>query len=186
MHIRPDGCRASSRPHRCNPPDRPRTQALSFTLMHGSAMMYGIRSSRYRALIAYVHIPSKPSAFVPESSQCGKLSAKLGPFRRARRSVSLGAGDEDPARRVTKSPNRLKAKTARLIASPGRSLIHGAVSANSTRRAASIRPHAARRLRARRVRESVSDASSRIAWPEIGREHDQVRRHHVRAACGAR
>src|SRR5262245_17344298 len=41
------------------------------------------------------------------------------------------------------SPKRLKAKTARLMARPGKMAIQGAVSANSTAAPRSINPHAA-------------------------------------------
>src|SRR5207253_2420809 len=140
------------------------TQALSFTLMHGSAMMYGIKSSRYRALCdGCVHIPWKPSAFVPESTQCVKLSAELEPFQAVRRPSHWALRRGSSASR-NESPNRLNAKTARLIASPGKIAIHGAASANCTAAPRSMSPHAGVGSETPRPR-NVSDASARIACP---------------------
>src|SRR5262245_11105600 len=110
-----------------------------------------------------VEFPRKPSAFVPESTQCVKHSAELGalaararPSHWARRRGSRASRNE--------SPNRLNANTARLIASPGKIAIHGADSANCTAAPRSISPHAGVGSATPRPR-NVSDASARIAWP---------------------
>src|SRR5437879_12080911 len=89
------------------------TQALSFTLMHGAAMMDGIKSSRYRALCdGCVHVPWKPSAFVPESTQCVKLSAELEPFQAVRRPSDWALDREASASR-NGAPHRWTATAAR-------------------------------------------------------------------------
>src|SRR3990167_7868009 len=67
----------------------------------------------------------------------------------------------------SESPNRLKANTARLIASPGKIAIQGAASANSTAAPRSISPHAAVGSCTPSPRNE-SEASSRIAWPRNG------------------
>src|SRR6266853_1756077 len=51
------------------------TQALSFTLMHGSAMMYGIRSSHYRAPFEVRSVPSEAIGF------CTRIPAMCQAFR---------------------------------------------------------------------------------------------------------
>src|SRR3989441_1412428 len=110
-----------------------------------------------------VHMAWKPSAFVPESTQCVKLSAKLEPFQAARRPSHWALRRGSSASR-NESPNRLNAKTAKLIASPGKIAIHGAASANCTAAPRSISPHAGVGSETPRPR-NVSDASARIACP---------------------
>src|SRR3990172_13298954 len=100
------------------------TQALSFTLMQGSAMMYGIHASRSRELDRSASGPGQTIVVVPEFTQCVKHSAPLGACYWVRRRGSRASRSE--------SPKRLNAKTARLMARPGKIAIHGADSANST------------------------------------------------------
>src|SRR3989338_3112196 len=64
----------------------------------------------------------------------------------------------------SESPNRLKANTARLIASPGKIAIQGAASANSTAAPLSMSPHDAVGSCTPRPRKE-SEASSRMACP---------------------
>src|SRR5437763_16886404 len=52
------------------------TQALSFTLMHGSAMMYGIRASRAVSSIW------SDQALLTRRRYCVKHSGRFGPYRR--------------------------------------------------------------------------------------------------------
>src|SRR5262249_2100589 len=84
-----------------------------------------------------------------------------------------GADGQERAHRVCsrgssaslrESPKRLKAKTARLMASPGKTAIHGAVSAKSTAAPLSIRPQAGVGSCTPSPRND-RDASARIACP---------------------
>src|SRR5690242_13384931 len=97
------------------------TQALSFTLMQGSAMIYGIKASRAVSSIW------SDQALLTRGAYCVKHFGRLGSRDAAhcvRRRGSSASRSE--------SPNRLNAKTERLMAMPGKMAIHGAVSANST------------------------------------------------------
>src|SRR5205823_1431900 len=64
----------------------------------------------------------------------------------------------------SESPKRLKAKTARLMASPGKMAIQGADSAKSTAAPRNMSPHAAVGSWTPRPRKE-SDDSRRMAWP---------------------
>src|SRR5215831_9029705 len=110
-----------------------------------------------------VELPQKPSAFVPESTQCVKHSAELGALA-ARARPSHWARNRGSSASRNESPNRLKANTARLIANPGKIAIHGADSANCTAAPRSISPHAGVGSATPSPR-NVSDASARIACP---------------------
>src|SRR3970040_681630 len=65
----------------------------------------------------------------------------------------------------SESPKRLKAKTPKLIARPGKMAIHGALSANSTAAPLRIKPQAGVGSATPRTRKEI-EASSRIACPK--------------------
>src|SRR5438874_10520306 len=107
------------------------TQALSFTLMQGSAMIHGIKASRAVSSIWSDH------ALLTRRPYCVKQTGRL-PHQGGHHWVrSLGSSASR-----SESPKRLNANTERLMARPGKMAIHGAVSANSTAAPRSIRPHA--------------------------------------------
>src|SRR5262245_31502559 len=102
----------------------------------------------------------KPRLLLPTCPSGVKLSTDAGWGGSRRQSVrSLGSR---ASRR--ESPKRLNANTARLMARPGNSPIHGACSANSTAAPLSIRPQAAVGSCTPRPRKD-SDASRRMACP---------------------
>src|SRR5207245_8709357 len=98
------------------------TQALSFTLMQGSAMIYGIRASRAVSSIW------SDQALLTRRPYCVKQSGRLDSRDAAHCVRSRGSSASR-----SESPKRLNANTERLIARPGKMAIQGAVSANSTR-----------------------------------------------------
>src|SRR5688572_3691865 len=79
---------------------------------------------------------AKACVFIPTRIRSVKPSASPPADRHSVRSFGSSASRSE-------SPKRLKAKTERLIATPGKMAIHGAVSANSTAAPRSMRPHAA-------------------------------------------
>src|SRR5262245_52623610 len=140
------------------------TQALSFTLMHGSAMMYGIQVLPLaRGVGGALNILRSHRLLYPNPLNVSSIPLSWSRLGRAPDRVHCARSRGSSASR-NESPNRLKANTARLIASPGKIAIHGADSANCTAAPRSIRPHAGVGSETPSPR-NVSDASARIAWP---------------------
>src|SRR4029450_641620 len=116
------------------------TQALSLTLMQGSAITYAIqnlpKTQLYFPAHAWVRKPDYFYQLVPLVSSSRPDSGAGRAHRQSVRSLGSRASRRE-------SPKRLKANTARLMARPGNSPIHGACSANSTAAPRSISPQAA-------------------------------------------
>src|SRR5215468_3663729 len=106
------------------------TQALSFTLMQGSAMMYAITASceRHGVLVGDRRRAAKPTYLY-------QLACEVSSVYAAQSVRSFGSSASR-----SESPKRLKAKTARLMARPGKTAIQGADSAKSTAAPRSMRP----------------------------------------------
>src|SRR5947207_73328 len=111
------------------------THALSFTLMHGSAMIYGIDSPYIETPIEVAALVRPPILVSEGARRVKNIAARTRHAHWVRRRGSSASRSE--------SPKRLNANTARLIAKPGKIAIHGAVSANCTAAPRSIRPQAA-------------------------------------------
>src|SRR4030095_5211830 len=108
----------------------------------------------------YVRAPMRVFPFLVRLAICIAWSRRCQATRREYHCVFRRGSSASRS----ESPNRLKANTERLMASPGKIAIHGAVSANSTAAPRSISPQAAVGSCTPSPRND-NDDSARIACP---------------------